>query len=57
MVWFKKMNNICCLCNIPFNGYGNNPAPLKDKGICCDKCNILVIIERLKRLATKNKSN
>lgn len=35
----------CCLCNKWTLGrgekkqWGNNPAPLKDSGQCCDKCN------------------
>lgn len=32
--------HICCLCNISFTGYGNNPDPLNEgKGRCCDQCN------------------
>lgn len=41
----------CCLCGKQLiNGwgknqqYGNNPAPLKQKGECCDKCNRIKVI-------------
>ena len=33
------MKNKCCLCGEEFEGYGNNPAPLKESGECCDRCN------------------
>jgi len=30
----------CCLCQKPCEcEYGNNPYPLRDEGVCCDKCN------------------
>lgn len=34
----------CCICGKDFIGYGNNPAPVKDKGRCCDDCNIHIVI-------------
>lgn len=34
----------CCICGEPLNGHGNNPAPVKDEGKCCDKCNNEVVI-------------
>ena len=33
------MKKICCLCGEEFEGYGNDPAPLKESGECCDRCN------------------
>ena len=36
----------CVLCGEKQHGYGNNPAPLADKGMCCDKCNKKVLSER-----------
>jgi hypothetical protein len=41
----------CCLCGGKiFSGYGNNPYPLSDSGICCDDCNTnKVIPERLRK--------
>lgn len=29
----------CVICGKPITGYGNNPAPVKDEGRCCDDCN------------------
>ena len=29
----------CCVCGQTFVGYGNNPAPIKHEGRCCDSCN------------------
>lgn len=37
----------CCICGKEFEGYGNNPWPIKKEGKCCDSCNINVIFERL----------
>ena len=33
----------CCICNKKITRYGNNAQPLAE-GICCDDCNIRVII-------------
>lgn len=33
------MKKTCCLCGEEFEGYGNDPAPLKESGECCDRCN------------------
>ena len=33
----------CCLCNKSIIGYGNNAEPVKS-GICCDKCNVNIVI-------------
>ena len=39
----------CIMCGDPCYGYGNNPAPLRDEGSCCDECNMeYVIPARLK---------
>ena len=32
------MRKTCCLCGKELEGYGNNPAPLKESGECCDHC-------------------
>lgn len=36
------MENIktCCICGKQFEGWGNNPAPVKNEGVCCDECNM-----------------
>ena len=46
-------SNYCCICNKPFTGYGNNAEPVKS-GICCDSCNLDVVIPT--RLSQINKS-
>jgi len=43
---------ICSICNKKYEGYGNNSKPLKD-GFCCDKCNMIVINTRLKKIKLK----
>ncbi len=30
----------CVVCHKSFEGYGNNPAPLAEEGLCCDHCNL-----------------
>lgn len=30
---------ICCICGKEFKGWGNNPWPVKEDGVCCDECN------------------
>lgn len=35
----SKDKKVCVLCGGSFEGHGNNPAPLKDNGECCDECN------------------
>lgn len=37
-------SQVCCICGKPFNGYGNNPYPIKSTGTCCDKCNATHVI-------------
>ena len=34
----------CCICGKQFEGYGNNPAPVKSEGECCDNCNFSVVL-------------
>jgi hypothetical protein len=35
---------ICCFCKKKYQGYGNNPQPVKKKGRCCNRCNLDIII-------------
>jgi len=42
----------CVICGDKIDGYGNNPLPLRIVGRCCDKCNALVIAQRLSDLAS-----
>lgn len=43
----KKVRK-CCICGekLPIGKYGNNPEPVKpsSSGVCCDKCNMQVVI-------------
>jgi hypothetical protein len=40
----------CCLCGGKFEGFGNNPFPLRENGRCCDGCNATQVIPaRLER--------
>lgn len=41
----------CCICGKKYEGFGNNPEPVKNKGRCCDACNEkYVIFARLEKL-------
>lgn len=42
-------NKTCCICGKEFNGYGHNPSPIKNSGVCCDECAYLVIKERIEK--------
>lgn len=38
---------ICVICKLEYDGFGNNAEPIK-KGRCCDKCNSTkVLLARL----------
>lgn len=44
----------CVLCGGLIVGYGNNPAPIKIEGRCCDECNATFVVPlRFARLAKK----
>ena len=34
----------CCICGGYFYGPENNPAPVRERGVCCDSCNQHVVI-------------
>ena len=40
----KETEYTCCICGDDFEGYGNNPAPYKESGKCCDACNRKFVI-------------
>ena len=43
--------NICCICGKELITWGNDPWPVKDKGLCCDDCNMNVVIPaRIRRI-------
>ena len=44
----------CCICGKFFVGYGNNPYPVKESGVCCNECNAnKVIPARLRQVCNK----
>ena len=42
----KDHTQVCPICGKTFIGYGNNPYPVAKDGLCCDDCNMLVIVMR-----------
>lgn len=48
----KQMSNemdtrklkVCCICGNYFEGFGNNPAPIRLEGVCCTDCNSELVI-------------
>lgn len=40
---------VCSICGKTFTGYGNNAEPI-NSGRCCNSCNQLVILERIKQM-------
>ena len=39
-----ESNMKCTFCGVPIMGYGNNPAPVRQKGKACDSCNLTIVI-------------
>jgi len=46
----STIKHICVICKDLFTGFGHNPDPISTKGRCCDNCNNIVILTRLKQL-------
>lgn len=42
-----KSKKICSICRKTYEGLGNNAYPI-NKGRCCNMCNTLVILARIK---------
>ena len=42
----KAKDYTCCFCGEHKTDIGNNPAPLKTEGRCCNKCNSKVLEAR-----------
>ena len=38
----------CVICNSAIPDFGHNPDPISKIGRCCDSCNYLVIVARIK---------
>lgn len=34
----------CCICGKKFYGVGDDPHPVKEEGVCCEKCNWSVVL-------------
>ena len=34
----------CCFCKKDVGEYGNDPYPVKEDAVCCDKCNLEIVI-------------
>ena len=51
-----NIRGICCICGEVFRDFGNNPAPVKNEGRCCDECNNKVVIPKRIELAYETKS-
>lgn len=50
----ENKQKTCCICGKQFTEYGNNPWPVKAEGICCNACNLNVVIPtRIKNLKIK----
>jgi hypothetical protein len=45
----------CVICLDTYGGFGNNPAPLRKEGRCCDLCHQLVIAHRVKKMRQRSK--
>ena len=44
----------CCICGKKFKEEGNNPEPVKSEGVCCDECNMTIVMpERVYRWTKK----
>ena len=53
--YINARKRTCCICGKNFEGWGNNPAPVKDEGVCCDDCNATrVIPARIAQLSRRN---
>lgn len=34
----------CCICGKEFEGWGNDPYPVKNERECCDECNYKYVL-------------
>lgn len=47
----------CIICENEIDGYGNNPYPVTEKGLCCDMCNTTIVIPERIKLMYNDESN
>ena len=40
----EAVEKVCIICGEEIEGYGNDPAPVSETGICCDACNAKFVI-------------
>ncbi len=45
---------ICSICGKTFEEYGNNAQPVNN-GVCCDKCNLEIVVPRRIQDSINNK--
>ena len=45
----------CVICEAAIPDWGHNPDPISKTGRCCDTCNSLVIVARIKQLTANGK--
>jgi hypothetical protein len=49
----RELEFVCCICSEPYVGIGHDPAPVADKGECCDVCRLVSVLpERDAELAS-----
>ena len=46
----------CCICGKEFHGYGHNPHPIEEEGVCCDECNAKVVVARIAQLQKESEN-
>ena len=52
----NSFNSIdCVICGAMLPDLGHNPDPISKTGRCCDSCNSLVIVARIKQLTGDGK--
>lgn len=52
--YYKDVETVCCICGKTFKGMGNNPSPVRNEGLCCDECNVSIVLHtRLLQLRRK----
>ena len=47
----------CCFCGERFRGWGNNPAPILEKGVACRACNVTIVLPQRFRNVKREESN
>lgn len=64
-VWCEEYGNVfdcetcsvktktCTICGRKYDGYGNNPWPIKNFCRCCDKCNNEIVVPKRIELLLK----